>query len=387
MTTQDDQRFFLCSALQTNAHLLGCPDARARLLTPALVVERTAFERNLAAMARIAANRGVSLRPHAKTHKCPIIARKQIEAGAIGVSCTTLREAEAMVAAGIPGVLITSPVASAPAIARLVALAAHAGPDGVMVVVDDPINAAALDAAAAALPHPLAVLVDFSSGYHRTGTATEADAVALAGLLAGARHLALRGLQAYAGNVQHIEDRAARADRAAWLRASIARILAAAAADGIAFPVVTGAGTGSHDLDGAPYTELQPGSYLFNDAQYEPVLGNGVDAEPFETSLLCQASVVSTQAAEYVTLDAGVKSLATDGPLPRVARGAPSGAHYAFFGDEHGKLVCPGERPMLGAKVELVTPHCDPTVNLHDALHVFDGDTLVAIWPIAARGH
>ena len=96
---------------------------------------------------------------------------------------------------------------------------------------------------------------------------------------------------------------------------------------------------------------------------------------------------MSTQADAYVTLDAGVKSLATDGPLPLVARGAPAGCTYAFFGDEHGKLFCPADRPPLGARIELVTPHCDPTVNLHDVIHVVDGDRLAAIWPIDARGH
>lgn len=370
-----------------NQHLVGRADGRSLMITPSLVIERVIFERNLAKMAEIAVSRGVRLRPHVKTHKCPEIARRQIEAGAVGVSCTTLLEAETMVAAGIPGVLITSPVAAPPSIERLIGLAGRAGRDGLMVVVDDPVNAAALSHAASRLSHPLAVLVDFSSGYHRTGTATEADAVVLARILAASPHLALRGLQAYAGNIQHIEDRAARADRAAWLRGAIARIVAGAAAEGNLFAIVTGAGTGSYDLDEAPYTEIQPGSYLFNDAQYAPVLNNGVETTPFETSLFLQSSVVSTRAEAYVTLDAGVKSLATDGPLPLPARGAAADCTYAFFGDEHGKLFCPTTRPALGAKVELVTPHCDPTVNLHDALHLCDGETLVAIWPIVARGH
>jgi D-serine deaminase-like pyridoxal phosphate-dependent protein len=370
-----------------NEALIGAPDGRQRLLTPALVLDAAAFARNLAAMAAIAAARGVALRPHAKTHKSVAIARRQIEAGAIGVSCTILREAEAMVAGGILGVLITSPVVTPASIERLIALARRAGPDGLMVVVDDPANAKALSDAAAGLDHPLGVLVDFSAGYSRTGTATEADAVSLAKIMNALPHLALRGLQAYAGNIQHIVERPSREDRAAWLRAAVARIVAAADAEGIALPIVTGAGTGTHDIDAAPFTEIQPGSYLFGDAQYGPVLANGVAASPFETALFLQAAVVSTRAEAYVTLDGGVKSLATDGPLPLVARGAAADCTYAFFGDEHGKLFCPSARPALGAKVELVTPHCDPTVNLHDALHVVEGETLVAIWPIDARGH
>ncbi len=371
----------------SNAEFVGTVDGRSRLSTPALVLDLFEFERNLATMAALAASRGVAMRPHAKTHKCAEIARRQVAAGAVGVSCTILREAEAMVDAGVPGVLVTSPVVGDAAIARLIAIARRAGPGRLMVVVDDPSNAEALSRAAGSLGHDLGVLVDFSSGYCRTGTATEGDAVALAKLMARLPGLALRGMQAYAGNIQHIVERDAREAKAAALRASVGRILAAASAEGVVLPIVSGAGTGTHDIDASPFTEIQPGSYLFGDAQYEPVLANGVAASPFAIALTLQATVVSTQAAGYVTLDAGVKSLATDGPLPLVAAGAGADATYAFFGDEHGKLFCPSGRPALGSKVELVTPHCDPTVNLHDALHVVEGDALVAIWPIEARGH
>ena len=370
-----------------NADLVGAPDGRRRLQTPALVLDLSLFEDNLAAMATIATSRGMAMRPHAKTHKCAEIARRQLAAGAVGVSCTILREAEAMVAAGITGVLITSPVVGDSAIARLITIARQAGPGQLLVVVDDPVNAAALSRAASLLGYDLGVLVDFSSGYCRTGTATERDAVALAKTMAGLPHLALRGLQAYAGNIQHIVERGAREAKAAALRDSVGRILAAASREGIALPIVSGAGTGTHDIDAMPFTEIQPGSYLFGDAQYDPVLANGVVVSPFSIALTLQATVISTQAADYVTLDAGVKSLATDGPMPLVAGGAGRDSIYAFFGDEHGKLFCPSGRPTLGSKIELVTPHCDPTVNLHDDLHVVDGETLLAIWPIDARGH
>ena len=215
-----------------NAGLIGAVDGRMRLQTPALVLEASIFERNLARMAAIAAARGVALRPHAKTHKSVAIARRQVAAGAIGVSCTILREAEAMVDAGIPGVLLTSPVVPAGAIDRLVALARRAGPGGVMVVVDDPRNAAALSAAAATLQHPLDVLVDYSASYHRTGTATPAAAIALARTIVGLPHLSLRGLQAYAGNIQHIVAHDERAARAGALRDAVAGLVAAAAAAG-----------------------------------------------------------------------------------------------------------------------------------------------------------
>lgn len=374
-------------AFGPNGHLVGVPGSRWMLDTPALVLERPAFEHNLAKMAEIASRRGLALRPHAKTHKCAAIAKRQIAAGAIGVSCTILKEAEAMAAAGIDGVLITSPVVTPAHIARLMALARQAAGD-IMVVADHPGNVAALSRAAAGLSRPLGVLVDFSAGYRRTGTANVQAAVDLAKIIATAPNLVLRGLQAYAGNIQHIEDRDQRAARAGALRDKVSEILAGAASVGLPLPIVTGAGTGTHDLDGAPFTELQPGSYLFGDAQYSPVLRNGTGVLPFQVALFMQASVVSTNAPDYVTIDAGVKSFATDGPLPLPARGAPAGSIYAFFGDEHGRLFVPGDlRPVPGAKIELMTPHCDPTVNLHDWLHLVDGADLVDVWPVDARGH
>ena len=372
--------------LGPNASLIGQAGGRAQLETPALILDLPAFERNVARMAALAAGRGMALRPHAKTHKCVEIARRQIAAGALGVSCTVLREAEVMVAGGIPGVLLTSPVVTPTHIKRLIAIAQCAGAGNLMVVCDHPANAKALSRAAAALKFPLGILVDFSSGYHRTGVATEAAAVALARTIEDLPNLELRGLQAYAGNIQHIEDRETRAARAASLREAVARIVATADAAGLRLDIVSGAGTGTHDMDISPFTELQPGSYLFGDAQYKQVLANGINGLPFEIALFAQASVVSVNAANYVTIDTGVKSLATDGPLPLVARGAEENATYAFFGDEHGRIYA-NRLPALGAKIELVTPHCDPTVNLHDWLHIVDGDTLVDIWMINARGH
>lgn len=375
------------SRLGPNAHLIGQPGSRAALDTPALILDLPAFERNLAAMAARAEQRNVKLRPHAKTHKCVEVARRQIAAGALGVSCTTLHEATVMVTGGISGVLITSPVVTPAHVARLIALAEDAGAGNLMVVIDHPDNARSLSEAAAKLGFPLDVLVDFGAGYQRTGTATEADAVALAKVIAGLPNLTLRGLQAYAGNIQHVRARDDRAERAAALRVRVAAIISGLNDAGLPPAIVTGGGTGTHDLDETPFTELQPGSYLVGDADYWPVLRDGVDTAPFEIALFAQSAVVSINAADYVTLDAGVKSLATDGPLPRIVRGAPDDATYAFFGDEHGRLSTAGERPRLGAKVEMIVPHCDPTINLHDVLHVVDGDTLVDIWTIDARGH
>ncbi|MFH0131433.1 DSD1 family PLP-dependent enzyme [Variovorax sp. VaC1] len=375
--------------LQVNAPLIGVPGGRQLLDTPALLIDLPAMTRNIERMAAFAKARSIGLRPHVKTHKSVEIARRQVAAGAIGVSCVTLGEAEIMVEGGITGVLITSPAVTPSKIARLMKLAQRARPGDVMVVVDHPRNLADLAQAASELAHPLDVLVDYGAGYNRTGAATEAQVLELAAQVAAEPRLRLRGLQAYAGNLQHIVERDRRSAAAAGLRETVAGIVAAAKAKGIHFEIVTGAGTGTHDLDSQEnaFTELQAGSYVFMDAEYTRVLASGTQPSPFEVSLLVQTAVVSTNAAEWVTVDGGSKCFSTDSGVPLVAHGVDPSSRYAFFGDEHGKLMLPpGPRPELGARVEFVTPHCDPTVNLHDSYHVVDGDTLVAIWPVDARG-
>jgi D-serine deaminase-like pyridoxal phosphate-dependent protein len=377
------------SILGPNAYLLGVADSRHALDTPALVLDRAALERNIANMAAIAEQHGVGLRPHVKSHKCARIARMQIDAGALGVSCATLGEAEAMVDAGIPGVLITSPVVGANKMRRLVALADTAGPRQLMVVVDDLRNVAELSVHAARLACPLDVLIDYHSGYHRTGVVDESAALALARAIAESGSLTLRGVQGYGGHLQHIEGRAARDAAAAKLRGAVAQLVGAIESAGMPLEIVTGVGTGTHAADAAAdvFTEMQPGSYLFMDVVYAHVLTENAVPPPFDTSLFVQATVVSAQADAWVTVDAGTKSFATDSGAPVVARGVSGPSQYGFFGDEHGKLIVDAEhRPSLGAHIEFVTPHCDPTVNLYDRYHVVEGDALVDIWPIEARG-
>jgi D-serine deaminase-like pyridoxal phosphate-dependent protein len=377
------------TSLGPNAPLIGQPGSRRMLDTPALLVDRDALERNIAAMAAHARAVGVALRPHAKTHKSARIAQMQVAAGALGICCATLGEAEAMVAGGLPGVHVTSPQVTPAKLARLAALNARAA-GGLSVVVDHPDHLAALDRAALAARKPLEVLVDYAAGHRRTGCATPEDTVALAEAAIAAEGLVFRGIQSYSGNLQHIPVRAERRLRALRQLEELAGIVRRLRERGHAVPIVTGAGTGTFDLDpeARVFTELQVGSYIFMDVDYHRALKDGRNAPPFETSLFIAASVVSVNAPAWVTTDAGLKCFATDGPAPDVASGAPPGSRYEFFGDEHGKLIVPegAPRPALGSMIECVTPHCDPTVNLHDFYHVVSGDTLVDIWPIEARG-
>ena len=381
-------------SLGPNEPLIGKPGSRALLDTPALCIDLDAMERNTAAMAAFCRDKRIALRPHAKTHKSVKIAERQIAAGAIGICCATIGEAEVMVAGGIKGVHVTSPQVTPSKIARVVALNLTAQ-DGFSVVVDHPQNIADLAAAASTSGKALDVLVDFSAGHHRTGAATAEDAIVLAQAVQDAARLQLAGLQSYSGNLQHIASRAERQEKAKQRLAVLTGLVGRLRASGLAVPIVTGAGTGTHDFDAEAkiFTELQAGSYIFMDVEYIHALMDGRNTPPFETSLFVQTAVVSVASARipggYVTTDAGLKCFATEGPRPEVMSGGPPGATYAYAGDEHGRLFFAPETypvPALGERIELVTPHCDPTVNLHDFYHLVRGDTLVDIWPVDARG-
>jgi D-serine deaminase-like pyridoxal phosphate-dependent protein len=371
--------------LRLHGPLIGRAGVRDQLNTPVLIVDREALDRNIARMASYARARRAALRPHAKTHKSVEIARRQIAAGAIGVCCAKLGEAEALAHGGIASILITSPVVSQPAIRRLVELAQAV--DELIVVVDHPDNAAAL---AAATDRPLHVLIDIDPGIHRTGVASAAAAHELARCIRGLDRLVYRGVQMYCGVQQHIADFQ---DREAAIRArmrDLQSIVATLSQHEASPEIVTGAGTGSHRIDGAlgVLTEWQVGSYVFMDRQYAECDLTGDGGAPFEYALFVDTRVVSCNTAGMATVDAGVKALATDGGLPVIVAGAPAGSTYRFMGDEHGAISDPASRHVwrLGDLVRLAVPHCDPTVNLYDSYHVLAGDTLEAIWPVDARG-
>jgi D-serine deaminase-like pyridoxal phosphate-dependent protein len=369
---------------ELHAHLIGQQGGRQAFNTPVLVIDLDTLERNIRTMADFAATRGLALRPHAKTHKSADIARLQIAAGAGGVCCAKLGEAEAMADGGVDSILITSPVVSAPAIERLIALNQRIG--DLRVVVDNPDNVDALAAAAAG--KRLQVLIDIDPGIRRTGVGSPEAAAALAQKILAAPSLRYIGVQYYCGREQHIgpyaERRAAIEDRTAYLKT----VLAALAAVSAAPCVITGGGTGTHriDADLGVLTELQVGSYVFMDRQYNECDLTGAGQPPYETSLFIDARVVSANTTGMGTIDAGFKAMSTDGGPPTIVSGAPADAKYHFMGDEHGAVVSLDTAFAIGSRVVLAAPHCDPTVNLYDFYHVVRGETLVDIWPVQARG-
>ncbi|ALC14588.1 DSD1 family PLP-dependent enzyme [Sphingopyxis sp. 113P3] len=371
-----------------HAHLIGRQGSRADLNTPVLVLDVEALDRNISAMAALVAAKGVDLRPHAKTHKSVDIAKRQLASGARGVCCAKIGEAEVLADGGVSGILITSPVAAPQAIRRLAALAART--ERLMAVVDHPAVAQRLAAALADVGASIDVIIDVDPGIARTGVASAEMAVELARTIAALPSLRFRGVQYYCGSQQHIEDyderRSAIVARTDYLTSVIAALTDAGFAPGI----VTGSGTGTHriDLELGVFTELQAGSYVFMDQQYNECDLTGDGSRPFETALGVDARVVSANHPGLVTIDAGFKSLSTDGGVAVVRRGAPESAFFAFMGDEHAALIAPDIGTLLapGDPVTLTVPHCDPTVNLYDHYHVVAGDTLVDIWPVSARG-
>lgn len=374
---------------ELHRHLVGRQGSRRDLNTPVLVVDRDALDRNIARMADFAAANGLQLRPHAKTHKSADIARRQIAAGAVGQCCAKLGEAEVLADAGITGILITSPILSAPGIERLVALNERC--DGLMCVADNPQGARAIAAAVTARGgRPLTLLIDVDPGIHRTGVASPEAVADLYRAIAGEPALRYGGVQYYCGFQQHIEGFAEREaavrDRMDYFRT----VLAALDAAGGTPPIVSGGGTGTHRIDAAIglFTELQVGSYIFMDDQYRACALTAEHGEvPFEAALLIDTRVISANSPGLVTVDAGLKSMATDAKPPLVTGGAADGTVYFFMGDEQGALVHPaGDLPALDMIVTLGAPHCDPTVNLYDFYHIVSGNTLVDIWPVTARG-
>lgn len=364
---------------------IGCAGSRFQIPTPALVVDLDAFERNVRRMAQRAAAAGLALRPHAKTHKSASIGRRQIEAGAVGLCCVKLGEAEALAQAGLRRLLITSPVVGCDAAARAAALV-RADPD-LLLVADHTEQIEALATATSAAGVCLALLIDIDVGLGRTGVNNPSHAVALAERIAGYPSLRLAGVQGYGGHWQHIVGATERGNAVKGGMALLEAAVEALRTRGYGVPLITGGGTGSFSTDAAlrVLNEVQPGSYIFMDNQYRDALGHDSDGD-FEQSLFVQAQVISINAEQWVTVDAGLKAFATDGPEPRPTGKRFGGSRYFYFGDEHGGLMRPpdGSPVALGERIEFIPPHCDPTVDRYDVMFFVRGDVLVEIADIEA---
>ncbi|HEV8584693.1 MAG TPA: DSD1 family PLP-dependent enzyme [Methylomirabilota bacterium] len=362
---------------------------RDEIPTPALLLDLDRFERNLERMAKHVRAAGKNLRPHAKTHRCPEIARRQVAAGALGVACAKLGEAEVMVRAGVRGLLITTEVVAPSAIRRLMRLQAEA-PD-TMVVVDNAENVEALARAADEDHVILEVMIDIDVGNRRTGCQPGDAAVALGRDVARRPTLRLRGLQGYAGHCAHVMGWAQRREASLAAMKPLMDTRARFEAEGLPVEIVAGGSTGTHDIDVelAGLTELQSGSYCVMDIDYRRIggRGGGESLTSFEMALTVATTVVSVPTRERAMVDGGLKAFSTDKPFPPESVERP-GVEYGFAGDEHGRLTVtdPSRAPRLGERIEFFPPHCDPTMNLYDRVWCVRGPAVEAVWDIAARG-
>ncbi|HET8576404.1 MAG TPA: DSD1 family PLP-dependent enzyme [Methylomirabilota bacterium] len=361
---------------------------RSEIPTPALLLDLDRFERNIRKMADHVKAAGKKLRPHAKTHKCPEIARRQIAAGAVGVCVAKVGEAEVMAAAGIRNLLITTEVVGPEKVGRLLKVLERQ-PE-TLVVVDNPVNVTELGKAVAQAGRVLNVLVDVEVGGRRTGIEPGEPALDLGRLVTAQPALNLRGLQGYAGHCAHVagfEERR-RASRRWMGRLMKTRELFAK--NGLPVEIVSGGSSGTFNIDSEldGLTELQAGSYCVMDLDYRRIGGpKGPAYDDFEMALTVLTTVVSVPSAELAIVDAGFKAFSTDKPFVPEPVEWP-GVEYSWAGDEHGRLTVtqPGRRPPLGERIEFFPPHCDPTINLYDRFYAMRGDEVEAIWEVSGRG-
>lgn len=378
--------------LGPNAPLIGTPGSRSALNTPCLVLDIGGLQRNIERAAAFCTKHAIALRPHAKSHKGSRIAKLQIEAGAVGICVATVGEAEAMVAAGIDDILITSTITHENKIARAIALAKSTR---ITLVVDDPDVASRINRAAAAAHIVIPVLIDVDLGRHRNGIANAEQALNVAAAIAASPALRLAGIQAYASHISHVasfDERNAVSRECANMIVDLKQALTSA---GYHIETVTGGSTGTLHIDPSLgcYTELQCGSYVFNDVEYGDIEYSPTDlispaTSPFEAALFVRVCVIGRNWPRRVSCDGGNKHFSAKETLPKFVDPPVIGAIYRPDSDEHGIIELPdgADKPALGVGFELIVPHCDPTVNLYDHYHVVDGETLIDIWPIEARG-
>ncbi len=351
--------------------------------TPALVLDLDAFERNLESMATALRGRSVRLRAHAKSHKCPEIALRQVALGAVGICCQKISEAAVFVEAGIRDVLVTNELVGETKLRHLADLARRAR---MGVLVDDPLQVSALAAVALAQGVPLDVYVEVDVGGHRCGVAPGEDAARLAQQIARSTPLRFAGLHCYHGPAQHLRAPEARAAAIASAVEAAQRSRKLIEDCGIAVERITGAGTGSflHERDSGVFDEIQAGSYVFMDRDYGDNQRAAGDVQ-FEHALFVMTTVMSRPTADRAIVDAGLKASSVDSGMPGIWQRAD--LRYLKAADEHGVIATPQAASLsLGDRLMLVPGHCDPTVNLYDELICVRGDLVEAIWPIAARG-
>ena len=346
---------------------------------PGTIHDIPTMERNIGRMADFFAEGQTKLRPHFKAHKTPEIARRQLDAGScVGLTCATVGEAE--VAAGFCNdILIANQVIGLDKCAR-VAILAKTGVD-MKVAVDTELGLEQMSKAAQDTGTTVGVLVEVNIGF-RAGTAPGEPAVALARRVTDTQGVELRGLMGYEGPAAGIEERER---REAMAKQALDRLLSTVPLfkeAGLPTDVVSAGSTGTYDMTGRMegVTEIQAGSYVLMDTAY------GKEGLPFEQAFWVLGTVLSRPSPASVTADCGHKSCSQDHGMPDL-RDLP-GANVTFLADEHAMIAVPPDSELkVGDRIQLVPSHIDPTANLHDVFYALEGDVVVGVWPIEARGY
>jgi D-serine deaminase-like pyridoxal phosphate-dependent protein len=373
-------------AKEIDGSLIGV--SKWELDTPALCVDLDKLDQNLAAMKRKLAPTGVASRPHAKTHKCPAIAKLQLASGAIGVCTAKVSEAEALFAGGIEPILMTTCNVTKNKIRR--AMAISKANRSFIQAVDNPKNARELSDAAKEAGIVAQVVVDVAVGT-RSGVPADERALALAQLVDTLPSLKLRGMISYDGSAQHIKGYKKRMEDTLKRYEPSLTTFQAMKKSGLNTEIFSGGGTGTYNImPKVPgVTDVQVGSYIFMDAQYLEI--GGEDNEELFTDFVPSLTVMTTVLNNYfpnrLTTDAGAKALTLNKPDAIVI--GEKGFRYNAGSDEFGSIQyeTSSKAYNVGDKLELIVPHCDPAVNEYDQIYGTRKDKVEVIWPITARGH
>ena len=359
------------------------------LETPCLTLDLDLAEQNLQKMQTLADSKGKRLRPHAKTHKCSILAKKQIEYGAIGICAAKVSEAEKLAASGIKGILITGPIATRYQIQTVIDILSVC--PTLMVVVDNEESIKNLNNALNHKRLSIDVLLDIDAGLGRTGI-KPSDAPKFAEYILSHKNLQLCGIQAYAGHLQHIVSFNERKNASYKSFEQIIPVFNELKKEIEGFTIFSASGTGTVGIDSDIHeiTEHQVGSYVCMDAEYLLVELSEFNKEysSYKPALTLLTSVISANQKGFVTVDAGLKSLYRDGAVPKIITPGFADMEYDWFGDEYGKITYKemNKAPVLGTVIELIVSHCDPTINLFDNFYITRDNKVIDMWQIDLRG-
>lgn len=345
------------------------------LETPALIIDKNAFEANMDKMDELLRNTSMKLRPHYKSNKCSEIAKIQISKGASGITCAKLGEAEDLADAGVKNILIANQIVQPSKIKKMAELAKRCY---LIVCVDNIENIVELSFAATEAGSNIHCLVEYEVGMKRCGVDTYEEFFELAKVIDKSSGLVFEGIQAYAGHMAHEHSKEVRIAETNRIEKEILGLKKYVEKKGLKVKEVGGGSTGTVEQKpkNSVYTDIQAGSYIFMDNAYKQLnLG-------FKNALFVLTTVISTKSDRVVT-DTGVKSLGMDQGNP-VFLGVPNDSPISMS-EEHGAVYCE-HNFKLNDKLLYIPGHCCTTVNIFDEIYVVDGDDVVDCWKVTSRG-